>query len=464
MIEQKTLREITSDMRNNFQTAMNAVDKNNIDYAILLLKSLVLKEPGFMDAREQLRKVERIKTKSLGFMAKTMGGVKAGALASKGKANLSKDPKKAMKLAEDALAIMLSNIPALNLLAQVGLGQKANFIAVEALTLAAEFHPKNENVLNWLAEVYAELGMGAKTLQIRQQIAAMHPDDMNKQQAVRAAAALATIEKGSLDQDDFRKSLKDENQAIKTEQDDRIIRDVDDVKLLISEYEQAIAAGGASMETYRKLAEVYQRGNEHDKALENFNIVVEKMGTLDPHIDKAIEKSTVANFKKTIKQWEEYAVAEPDKKAESEENIALITSQSLDFQLERALARVNLYPNDTELRFGLAMVYWEMKNVDDALQQFQIAQRNPHRRLTALVFLGRCFHEKGQNDIAVEQFEQAVSGLVAMNKEKMDALYHLAITCEAMGDKEKAAATFKQIYQANVSFRDVAERMEQLYK
>ena len=105
-----------------------------------------------------------------------------------------------------------------------------------------------------------------------------------------------------------------------------------------------------------------------------------------------------------------------------------------------------------------------MDNVDDALQQFQIAQKNPHRRLTALVYLGRCFHKKGQNDIAVEQFEQAIKGLLAMNKEKMDALYHLAITYEAMDDKEKAAATFKQIYQANVTFRDVAERMENLYK
>ena len=464
MIEQKTLRDITSDMRNNFQTAMNAVTKNNIDYAILLLKSLVQKEPGFMDAREQLRKVERIKTKSLGFMGKTMGGMKAGGLATKGKTILSKNPKKAMNLAEDALALMLSNIPALNLLAQSGQALEADFIAIEALELAVEYHPKNEAVLNWLAEVYAELGMGSKTLQIRQQIAAMHPEDMNKQQAVRAAAALATIEKGSLDQDDFRKSLKDEDQAIKSEQDDRIVRDIDDVKNLIEEYEQKIAEGDASMDIYRKLAEVYQRGNEHDKALENFSIVVEKMGTLDPHIDKAIEKSTVANFNTTTKQWEEYAEANPDKKDESDQNIAQITEQKQEYQLERALARVNLYPNDTELRFGLAMVYWDMKNIDDALQQLQIAQKNPHRRLTALVYLGRCFHEKGQNDIAVEQFDKAIEGLVAMNKEKMDALYHLAITYEAMDNKEKAATTFKQIYQANVTYRDVAERMEQLYK
>ena len=464
MIEEKTLRQITSDMRNNYQTALSAVEKNNIDYAILLLKSLIVKEPGFMDAREQLRKMERIKTKSAGFFAKTMGGIKAGSLAAKGKAKLGKHPKEAMKLAEDALAISLSNIPALNLLAQAGQALEADFITIEALELAAEYHPKNEGVLNWLADMYAEIGMGSKTLQIRQQIAAMHPNDMNKQQDVRAAAALATIEKGNLDQDDFRQSLKDEDQAVKSEQDDRIVRDIDDVKNLIDEYEQKIADGEDSMELHRKLAEMYQRGGDHDNALKNYNIVVEKMGTLDPHIDAAIEKSTVANFKTAIQQWEEYGAADPANREEADQKIEEITSQMMEYRLERGLARVNLYPNDTELRFALATVYWEMGDIDNALQQFQIAQKNPHRRLSALVYLGRCFHEKGQNDIAAEQFEQAIEGLVAMNKEKMDALYYLAVTYESMGKKDKAAATFKQIYQANVTFRDVAERMENLYK
>ena len=464
MIEQKTLRDITSDMRNNFQTAMNAVEKNNIDYAILLLKSLVQKEPGFMNAREQLRKIEREKTKSCGFLAKTMAGIKAGGLATKGKAILSKKPRQAMNFAEDALAIYLSNIPALNLLAQSAQALEADFITIEALELAAEFHPKNEAVLNWLAEVYADLGMGAKSLQIRQQIAAMHPGDMNKQQAVRAAAALATIEKGNLDQDDFRKSLKDKDQAVKSEQDERIVRDLDDVKNLIDEYEQRIADGEDSMELHRKLADMYQRGNDHDNALKHYNIVVEKMGTLDPHIDEAIEKSTIANYNKTIEQWKEYAKSDPSKQEEAEQNIAQITDQMMNYKLERAQERVKLYPNDTELRFALAMVHWEMNNVDDALQQFQIAQKNPHRRLTALVYLGRCFHAKGQNDIAVEQLEKAIDGLIVMNKEKMDALYHLAITYGDMGDKEKAAATFKQIYQADVSFRDVGERMQKLYE
>ena len=135
MIEQKTLREVTSDMRQNFQTAMGAVEKNNTDYAILLLKGIVQKDPGFLDAREQLRIIERKKTGSLGFLAKTTSGMKAGSIAAKGTLLVSKNPKKAMRLAEDALSISLSNKPALNLLAQSALALEADFILLQEVNL-----------------------------------------------------------------------------------------------------------------------------------------------------------------------------------------------------------------------------------------------------------------------------------------------------------------------------------------
>ncbi len=467
MIEQKSIKDVTADMRTNYQTAKGAFDKNNLDYAILLLKGIIKKDPGFMEVRNLLRQVEKKKLSTAGFLAKTTGNLKAGGIATKGKAMLvAKKPEQAMKLAEDALAISISSLPALNLLAQAAIELEATFITIEALKIAIEYHPKNDTVMDWLANVYADEKEGVKALQVRQKIAAMDPKNMEKQQAVRSAAALATIEKGKFDnkEGDFRQSLKNQDQAVQLEQIDRIVRDVDDVKSLIDKYEEQIAKGDDSVDIHRKLAELYQKGGNHDDALKHFNHVVEKMGTLDPHIDQAIEKSTVANFEDTLKQWQEYGAADSANKEEADQNVSQIEKQSLDYRLARALARVELYPNDTELRFFLAMVYWEINNIDEALQQFQIAQKNPHRRLIALVYLGRCFHAKGQNDIAVEQFENAITGMVAMNKDKMDAIYHLAITYEAMGETEKAASSFKQIYQANVSFRDVAKRMENLYK
>jgi len=466
MIEKKTIKEISSAMRNNYQTAMGAVEKNNTDYAILLLKGIIQQEPGFMDAREILRKMERVKMSKMGFMSKIISGMKAGSIATKGKALLvTKKGEAAMKKAEDALAENLASMPALNLLAQAGQVLDTPFITIEALEIAVEYHPKNMNILDWLASEYADNKQGIKALQIRQEISSMDPKNMDKQQAVKAAAALATMEKGNWEDEDsdYKEKLKDKDESGKMEQEERIVRDVNDVKDLIDSLESTIAGGEATAENHRKLADLYQRGGDHEHALINYHTVVEKMGTLDPYIDAAIEKSELAKLNAAIEEWRAYGAA-PEKQAESEQNIAQIETQKLDYRKERATERVKLYPNDTELRYNLGVVCWDRGEVDEALQALQIGQKNPAKRLSALVYLGRCFHKKGQYDIALEQFNGAVEGIVGMHKDKLNALYYLATTYEAMDNTEKASECFKQIYQANVNFKDVAKKIENLYK
>ena len=466
MIEKKSIKDISSAMRSNYQTAMGAVEKNNTDYAILLLKGIVQKEPGFLDARDTLRKMERINVKTMGFMKKTTSSMKSGSIATKGKAVLAtKKPEAAMKLAEDALAENLSSLAALNLLAQSAQELDAAFITIEALEIASEYHPKNLNILDWLATTYADAKEGVKALQIRQKISAMDPQNMDKQQAVRAAAALATMEKGNMENENatYRDMLKDKGAASQLEQEDKIVRDVNDVKEVINDLEQKIAGGESTAENHRKLADIYQRGGDHEKALLNYHQVVEKMGALDPYIDAAIEKSELAKLDATIEEWRAYGEA-PENKEEADNSITAIETQKLDYRKERATERVKLYPNDTMLRYNLGIVCWDRKEIDESLQAFQAGQKNPAKRLQALVYLGRCFYEKSQFDIAIEQLNTAIDGMVAMNKEKMSALYYLAITLEAMGNKEKAGECYKQIYQTDINFRDVAAKMENLYK
>jgi len=464
MIEKKSIRDISSAMRGNFQKAVDAMNKNNLDYAIMLFKGIVQKEPGFIDAREKLRQVEKLKTSKLGFLAKMTANMKAGSVATKGKMQINKDPMEAMKKAEDALSLILSSQGALTLLAQAGEALDTPFIAVEAMEIAAEYHPKDDNVLVKLAEAYEFAKLGTKALATRQKIAALDPKNMEKQSAVRAAAALATMEEGHWeDKDsDYRSKLKNKEESVQMEQQDRIVRGLDDVKIVIDELEKSIASGQDSHENHRKLADMYQRAGEHDKALEHYKRVVEKMGTMDPYIDASIEKSELAKLDAAILQWQEYAAATPDKQDESEQNISQIELQKLEYRKERASERVKLYPNDTELRYFLGVVCWDRGEIDEAIQAFQTGQRNPAKRLSALVYLGRCFFEKQQYDISIEQFSTALEGMHSMNKEKMEALYFLGNTYEAMGNNDEAKNCYKQIYKADISYKDVEARMQSL--
>ncbi len=465
-LQRKGFKDVSTDVKTNYQKAIGAIQKNNIDYGMMLLKAIVQREPGFVEARDQLRKAERIHTSRIGFLGKVMASIKTSGIVTAGKTLLAAGKTmEAMKKAEDALAIQLSSIPALNLLAQAGAKLDAGFITVEALEIAREYFPKNIAVLDWLATAYGQEKEGVKALKIRQEIANLKPNDLDAQQKLRAAAAMATMEKGKwMEGEDYRTKLKDEAQAVKLEQEDRIARAADDVAGLIVEYEKQFKEGKQNIEIKRKLADLYQKAERHDKAIEFYNMVVKEMGSLDPHIDAEIEKSTVAQMSASVKQWEDFAQQNPDKKAEADANIAAFKQQILSYRLERALYRVNKYPNDLQLRFDLALLYWESGAVDDALQQFQLSQKNPQRRLASIVFIGRCFAEKRQFDMAIEQITKAVGEMIAMDKQKMEALYHLGICHESAGDNEKAVSIYKDIYQANIKYRDVGERIQRLSK
>ncbi len=465
-MEEKHLHNVSSGLKTNYQAALSALEKKSVEYAIMLLKGVIQKEPGFMEARQQLRKIEKEVTNSASVFKKIMNKIKTSPSVAAATALLAaKKPLEAMKKAEDALAIDLSSLQALMLLSQAAEQLGADFIAIEALEIAREYNPKNISVLDKLASAYVMAKKGNLALRVRQEIATMMPDNLEAQQRVREAAAVATMEQGRWENgdDDYRSKLKNQTESVKLEQADRIVRNIDDVGEMIEEYEKQRKSGKDTLEVKRKLADLYQKSEQHDKAIEYFNMVIEAMGATDPLIDRGIEKSNVGKYNIAIREWEEYSKANSEKKEECDANIAELKRQREQYSLEKAVERVNNYPNDLQLRYELACAYWEGGDVENALQQFQMSQKNPQRRLSSFVYLGRCFAEKSQHDMAIEQFTKAIAEMIAMDNNKMEALYYLGLTYQNLGKIDQALDCFKKIYQANVKFRDVAERINNSY-
>ncbi len=452
-IERKELKDVGANVRNAFQKAQDVVRKNNIDYGLELLKALVFREPAFADARAALREAQMRKLSSMSGFSKFIASIKANINVIKGKSCITKKPLDAIRLAEEALCACPSCAGAYNLLSEAAQNAGAPFIAIDALESLRSLNPDDENNLRALADLYERNGQGMKVLQIRQIIANKHPGDLEAQAALRSAAALATMSENKMGDDSAMKDAK--LKGAQAEREERIVRADDDIKDMIAVFEGKIAEGDKSVDTKRKLAELYQRGARHDDAIAIYEQIIQQLGTLDPSIDKAIEKSKVAIGEAKIEALRAQGASEAQIDAAQNEIYA--------YRLERAEDRVKTYPNDTQFRYELAVIYWEFQEVDKALEQFQIAQRNPQRRLSSVVFIGQCFSSKGQYDMAVEQFEKALAEMPVMDKEKMNALYYLGQTFESMGQIEKSLDCFKQIYSANVNFRDVAKRIEAGY-
>ena len=452
-MDKKELNDISTGLRNVFQRANDALKKSNLEYALDLFKSIVKKEPGLIVAREHLREVEKRLTEKIGGFAKLTNSFKNMLKSPKIRSVIKKDPVQAMGMAEDMLAANLSDPLALNLLADAAQAAGADFAAVEAYELFRNYAPKNEKNLRNLAEVYKRLGEGSKVLAIFQKISEMHPGNLGVQQELRAAGALASIEKGHWEEEgDFHGKMKDQKDSEQYEKEDRIARAEDDIADMITRYEKALAEGDENIETWRKLADYYFRANRFDDCIRANEKIIEKMGVRDPLVDRNIERAMVSKMDGRIAEL---------KAAGSD--TAELEQEKYNYRLERAVDRVNNFANDTRLRYDLAVIYWEGEFIDEALQQFQFAQRNPQNRLSSIVYMGRCFQQKGQLDLAVEQIEKAVSEMRAMDKAKMEALYYLGLVYEEQGVKEKAGECFKLIYQANINFKDVGERIKAIY-
>ena len=75
----------------------------------------------------------------------------------------------------------------------------------------------------------------------------------------------------------------------------------------------------------------------------------------------------------------------------------------------------------------------------------------------------QCFSKRGMNDMASRTLQNALDKKDVMDNEKMDLYYQLGCVLEAIGKKEESIEQFKQIYERDIDYRDVADRVDAYY-
>ncbi len=456
-MDKTKLQDIPSNIRDIYSKAEDAGKKKNWDYAINLMKEVVNRYPALEPARECLRNYERAKSSGTGFIARLITKIKTSPKAAKIRTLIKKDPLAAMVLCENELASFLHNPLLLNLLADAAENAGALFISIESLEIIREFAPENEKNLRKLAGIYKKAKEPMKALQIFQHLANQHPNDLKIQAELRSATALASMHKGEWEKEGSTQE-KTQQDAVAGQIEEGSIHDEDQATVLISKYEKELQATD-SADIRRKLADAYYAAKRYDEAIEQFNLIAKMIGAMDPALDKHIEKAYLAK----LDAMRDELKNNPDKYENPDQQLHDIEKHRQQYRKERALERVSKYPNDSQLHYDLAVIQFEDNAIDEALEQFQTARKNPQRKIPCLVYLGRCFLAKGQYDLAVEQLRDAVGQMVRMDKEKMAALYALGTTYEAAGDKDAAVECYKEIYQNNVNFRDVGAKIQASY-
>lgn len=455
------LEEVPQRIRDMFNKGFIALERGNTDYAIDLLMTCVEAEPKFLQARKFLRAAEmqQAKSKKSSSFSRLTSGISGMPAYLSAMATLKSGKfDQALMQAEKLLRNDPLNMRYVEFFVECAKACDLPEAALQTLEVAREQYPEDSSILLSLGNLYQDLGQTKLAREAFERLSELNPHDPVALKSLKDALARDTVASSGwgkvADGKGFREGLKDQDQTKKIEQMERGVKTDHDADVLIEDTLNKIKAEPKNVNYYRSLARLYAQRKMFNEAVATIQKAME-LAPGDPELDKTVTGIMLQKIDSeidTLKASGDTAGAEA-KQGERDQ-----------YFFDNLQDRVKRYPNDYGLRYELGVILFENDYINEAIQQLQLAQKSPKHRIQALFSLARCFKSKEHFDMAFEQLEKASGELVVMDEQKKDVLYELGDVCEKMGDPEKAAFYFKQIYSVDIGYKDIADKIENVYK
>lgn len=464
-MEEITLNDLDSRLQKQVDNARKAIGKNPA-YAVDILANIVSRHPGCLEARQYLRQSQQ---KAAGGKSKGLSGllnkVTRLPFSMTSSSKLKKDPVAAMDSAEQMLSADPANPAAHKMLGAaaeaVGLDETAAFAYKELFKLDRS----NAENAKLLIGAYIKIGKNEEAIEVGDAAYRANPADDELQALIKKASVEQTMEQGKWEEDkSFREKLKDEDEAQKLEQASRAKTGEAGLRSLIAEAKKAVEAEPDNINPYREIANNYRKLGEYDEALEWVGKARQlEAGRADANLERLVGTLKREKMQKAIMAAEEAVEANPEDESAKAE-LEKLRAEEHAFRREQAENLVKRYPNEFSYRYELGELLFEDGDIDKAIENLQLALRSPKIRVNALVLLGKSYLKKGFHDMAAEQLETAKSEIPGVNEQKKDVLYQLGQAYEQQGDMEKAIAEYKTLYGVDISYRDVARKIDEFYE
>jgi len=433
-----------------FKRAEEVAATGNWDFAVQMYVDGIRREPENIErGHKPLREVS--------LKRKAAGGKPAGMFEAM-KYKPGKEPVESLANAEFLLAKdpgNISHMVAVFRAAQgVGSLELINWIGDLVLAATRAAKKPNKQTCKMLATAWSEIGEHAKALDAVDTARAVYPNDPELENMAGKLAALAAMDKGKYEES-FTKSIDNLDDQLKHSKKDQFVhdqvyiqREIDQAR---AEYEQSPTVAGKVDALVEALLKVEQESYENE-AVEVLTRAYKDSGSY--RFKSRLDDVRVRQVRRRVHD----ARTRGDKK-----ETAVLARKLLSFELRMFAERAKNYPTDLSVKFELGRRQLLAGRIDDAIGSLQQAQRDPKRRITAMVLLGRAFAGKGWHGEAIETYERALEHDLTEGRAK-EVHYHLAASLEATGEVAKALEHLSHVAQIDYNYLDVRDRIEKLRK
>lgn len=459
---EKTLNDLTRDLRVVFTKGNDALQRDNFDYAVSLFNQVLAREPGLHECRRALRTAQLKKAGGGGgFMKKMWSAASSQPLVAKGELALRSHPVEALAIAEQILNSDPLNSAAHRLIVKAATALEMPNTAVLSLELLHRNAPKDKEVAIQLANGLAAIGDPKKGERILAELYRANPTDNDLAQALKDLSARQTMDEGGYDEladgtGSYRDILKNKDEAVSLEQQNRVEKAGDVTEKLIKEYEARLQTEPKNLRLLRELAKLHTEKKEFDLALGYYERLKASDVGNDATLDSAIAQTKAKKIEHQIAQLDANA---PD----YAEKTAQLEAEKQSYLLSECQRRVERFPTDLQIRYEMGQLYFQAGKISEAITEFQKAQNNPHRRISSMNYLAQCFARKKMHDLAARTLQNAIKEKPVLDDEKKDLVYNLGSIYETMAKKEEAIEQFKIIYEVDSGYKDVAAKVERYY-
>jgi tetratricopeptide (TPR) repeat protein len=437
------------------EKADQAFKKRNYDYAITVLMEAISFAPNNRKARELLRK-SSLKKHEQNYPNAIMVGIfgipKRIGMFFSGLGKKS-NPEAYMMACERFLMLDPKNKRV-----NIALGDSAahaNHVdaAIVAFETAAEFNPDDVEAIKRLGNLYWRNGEIQRAHDTFTRAVELNPKDQDAVKARKNVAAEASLkETGFETAGSSRDLVKDKEEATELERGQRIQQTDEDLTGRRRKIEEKLAADPENVELMQDFAEIAQKQKEWDTAIGALEkAMAAKPG--DQAIKFALGDARVIKAENLL-----YEAKRDGNKIVA----ASLTKELGELQAAHLAAKVVAYPTDLNLRFELGEVLMRRGDNQEAIAQFQQTVRDPKFKNDSHLRMGQAFAAANKLFLAVRQLDQALESHSTVNDRAKEILYSLAEIQELRGDAVAAKSHYDKIYEVDIGYRDVGDRLAKL--